>query len=84
MLCPPSNIRFVPISEVAPSFDHLVGDQQKIATDGQTKCFGRFQIYNQLELGRPLYWQFSRFCAFEDSVQISCGRAGQTGEVYSI
>ena len=65
-------------------FDHLVGYQQKIATDSQTKRFGRLQIYNQLELGRLLYRQFRRFCAFEDSVQISCGRAGQAGQVYSI
>jgi hypothetical protein len=47
--------RFGPISKVALSFDHLVGDQQKIATDGQTKRFGRLQIYNQLELGRLLH-----------------------------
>src|SRR5258707_1329634 len=36
-------------------FDHLVGDQQKVATDGQTKRSSRLQINNQLELGRLLY-----------------------------
>jgi hypothetical protein len=72
------------LQQAAPSFDYLVGDGEEARGDGQTKRSSRLQINNQLELGRLLYWQFSRFCAFEDSVQINCGRAGQTGQVYSI
>ena len=42
------------LSQVALSFDHLVGNQQKVATDCQTKRSGRLQIYHQLEFGRLL------------------------------
>lgn len=40
---------------LADLFDHLVGNQQKVATDCQTKRSGRLQIYHQFEFGWLLY-----------------------------
>jgi hypothetical protein len=65
-------------------FDHLVGNQQKVATNCQTKRFSRLQIYYQLELSWLLYRQSGRLCPFEDFVQINGGRPGKIGQVYSI
>jgi hypothetical protein len=65
-------------------FDHLVGNQQKVTTNCQTKRFSRLQIYYQLELSWLLYRQSGRLCPFEDFVQINGGRPGKIGQVYSI
>jgi hypothetical protein len=41
------DVRFGPIADIAHElFDHLVGDQQNVATNGQTKRSSRLQIYH--------------------------------------
>ena len=58
------------------SFDHLVGNEQKIATYCQAQCFRRLQIDDQLEFGRSLYGQLRRLRPFEDFLQINSSRSG--------
>jgi hypothetical protein len=77
-------VRFVPKADIAHLFDHLVGNQQQVATNCQAKRLRRLQIYHQLEFSRLLYRQFGRLCPFEDFVQINGGRPGKIGQVYSI
>src|SRR5262249_31378355 len=65
-------------------FDNFVGNQKKVAANGQTKRLGRLQVYHQLEFGWLLHGQFGRLCPLENLVQINGGRAGQIGQVYAV
>src|SRR5437016_9256729 len=51
---------------LAHSLDHLVGDQQKIATNRQAQCPRCLEIDNQLELRRLLHRQVREFSPFEN------------------
>lgn len=56
MLCPASNLRFVPqadsyTAQVFVSLDHLVGARLG-SVAGNAKLFCRLEIYYQFELGR--------------------------------
>src|SRR5262245_10046205 len=58
----------------AASFDHLVGARKHRRRYFKTKHFRRFEIDDQLELGRRLHRQVGRLLALENAVDIA-GRA---------
>ena len=76
------NVRFVPKAtevlpcrenEAAPLFDHLVGAGDDRRGNFETERLGRFEVYDQFELGRLLHGQVSRFLALQDAVDVSRG-----------
>ena len=68
----------------AKLFDHLIGNQQKVARDRQAEDLGRLQVDDQLELRRELYGHFRGLGAFQDFVQINRGRAVEIVKVRPI
>jgi hypothetical protein len=68
----------------AASLDHLVGNQQKIASNAQVKCSGRFQIDDQLEFSRLLDWQVGRLGPFDYLVHVGGTASKQVGDARSV
>src|SRR5262249_61118903 len=50
------------------SFDHLVGTREQSRGDFEAERLGRFEVYDQFELGRLLHGQVSRFLTLQDAV----------------
>ena len=48
------HVKFVPISEVNDSFDHLVGERQQCRGNGNAERFRGFEIDHEGKLARPL------------------------------
>ena len=46
------NVRFVPEADIAPSFDHFVGEQQEGSGNREAERLGRFKIDDEFKFGR--------------------------------
>ena len=51
-------------------FDHLVGAREHCPWNGKAKCFGGFQVYGQLVLGRRLYRKLGGFLTLEYAIDV--------------
>ena len=61
-------------NEAAPLFDHLVGAGDDRRGNFEAERLGRFEVYDQFELGRLLHGQVSRFLALEDAIDVAGAR----------
>src|SRR6516162_6233958 len=75
--------QLTPVTRAA-SFDHLVGDQEKVASDRQPQFSCNLQVDDQFELGRLLHGQVRRLGSFQDFVHIRGSTSEQVGEVRSV
>jgi hypothetical protein len=50
----------VPQADSCRSLDHLVGAQEDRLWDCQAERFCGLEIYDEIEVGRLLYWKFAR------------------------
>jgi len=57
----------------APLLDHLVGAGEHSRRDIEAKRLGRFEVYDQFELGRLLDWKISGFRALENLIHVLGG-----------
>ena len=64
--------------------DQLVGAFEQCGRHVNAECLCSFQIYHQLNLGRPLHWQICRFLTLEDSIYVGRRTAIILGLVDSI
>jgi hypothetical protein len=51
-------------------FDHLVRDGKQIGRYVEAEHIHRFQIDDEIKLGRSLHWQIAKFSAFENSIDV--------------
>src|SRR6266481_1004650 len=63
---PDPHRRFVPATEVAASFDYLVGTAEQREWDGETERLCGLEVYNQLDLRRLHDRQVGRLLALEN------------------
>src|SRR6516164_10121360 len=75
--------QLTPVTRAA-SLDHLVGDQEKVASDRQPQFSCSLQVDDQFELGRLLHGQVRRLGPFEDFVHIRGRTAEQVRQVRSV
>ena len=67
------HVRFVPIADIVPLFDHLVGAREQGRRYLYPSCPGSSEIYHQLEFCRLLNRKSCRVCTFENSIDITRG-----------
>ena len=65
------DVRFVPIADMAPLFDHLVGTGQQRGWHGEAECLGGLEIDHELVLGRRLHRQVCWLLAFQNAVDVA-------------
>ena len=58
------------MQQVAPLFDHFVGEREQPGREGETQCPGNFRIEDKLEFRRPLDRQIGGLGALEDAIDI--------------
>ena len=62
------DVRFVPKADILRC--DLVGTQQERLRDGQAQRLGGLKVDDQVVFGRLLHRKVSRFCTFEDTVDV--------------
>ena len=67
------DVRFVPIADMAPLFDDLVGSSEQRLWNVEAQSLRGFEIDDQLKFVRRLHGQVTRFLAFENAIDISRG-----------
>src|ERR1700730_1328857 len=67
------HVRSVPNSEVAASFNHLVGSGEQCRRHGEAKCLRGLEIDDQFEFRRLLDRQLGWLCSFQDLVGVDRG-----------
>jgi hypothetical protein len=66
----------VPISEVAASFDHLIGAREARGRYRKAKASGGLEVDDKLVLCRSLYWQIARLFTPEDAIDMTSRALG--------
>ena len=74
------NVRFVPIADIAPLFDHLVGAAKHCRGHRKAERLGSFEIDDQFVLSRRLHRQICWLLALENTVDVA-GRAPELVDV---
>ena len=79
-----SDVRYVPIADIRPLFDHLIGAGEQIVRNCKAERLGGLEIDNNLELGRPLYRQIARLRALHNLVDERSRAPEHVGKVHPI
>ena len=64
------DICFVPIADIAPLFDDLVGGSKERLWDTETKRIRGFAVDDEFILGRLLHWKIGRPSPFKDLTDV--------------
>jgi hypothetical protein len=65
------------------SLDHLVRSRQHVLRNRQTDLLRGFDVNDELELGRLLDREITRFCAFEDFIDVDGGAPLQVKKAWA-
>jgi hypothetical protein len=65
-MCATRDVRYGPEADIAPLIRSPHRRRSKARRHGEAERFGGLEIDDQVELGRRLYRQVGRLCAFED------------------
>jgi hypothetical protein len=68
---PHRHVGFVPISEAAASFDHLIGDREARGRYRKAKASGGLEVDDKLVLGWSLYWKIARLFTPEGAIDMT-------------
>ena len=64
------HVRFVPIADIAHSFDYSIGGYEQTGRHGQAKPFRGFYVDSRFVFGRRLHRKIGGFVAAQDAVYI--------------
>jgi hypothetical protein len=57
----PLHVRLVPLGDITPSFNYVIGQLLKFRGDVETERLGSFEVDDELEFRWMLHWQIGRF-----------------------
>ena len=67
------DVRFVPIADMAASFDHLVGAGEYRRRHDEAERLRGLEIDHQLVLGRRLHRKVGGLLALQDTINVASG-----------
>ena len=79
-----AHVCFVPIADIAPSFDQFVGPRKKRIWDSKTQSLGGREIDYQFKLSRLLDRKISWVCPFEYLIDVVGCASGHRNGVWSV
>ena len=78
------NVRYVPIADVSPLFDHLVGELLKVRRHVEAQRLRGLEIDDELILRRRLHRHVGWLLTFQDAVDVAGAAAIQVDPVRPI
>jgi hypothetical protein len=78
------DVRFGSKANIGHSFDHLVGEDEQLHRDVQSKCICSFTVEHRKKSGRLLDRKLARLCAFYKLVHVESCPTIEISETISI